>query len=210
MLVVRVGVRVHGRVLLLRVLLSVEEVRGGRGRVAAAARVGVRVRGGREDVRRGDRARAAGVVACVRQRRGLGVVVRAVLALALALGVLWALAVRVAAVVLAVVLREAGVPVLVLVLLRGEVRVARRRVRVRRHLVREGGQDRRRGRGHGRAVGREGGGGGERRDGRGRGMHAVVGVRVDVVERPIKDSNNNAGTPMAVVMGEGEGEVSVK
>lgn len=206
MLVVRVGVRVHGRVLLLRVLLGVEEVRGGRGRVAAAARVGVRVRGGREDVRRGDRARAAGVVACVRQRRGLRVVVRAVLALA----VLWALAVRVAAVVLAVVLREAGVPVLVLVLLRGEVRVARRRVRVRRHLVREGGQDRRRGRGHGRAVGREGGGGGERRDGRGRGMHAVVGVRVDVVERPIKDSNNNADTPMAVVMGEGEGEVSVK
>lgn len=86
--------RVHGRVrvLLVRVLLlllGVKEmsgvVRGGRGRVAAAAAAGV-VRvcgcGGREDVGRGHRAAAsasaaaAGIVACVRR----GSVVRALLA----------------------------------------------------------------------------------------------------------------------------------
>lgn len=89
------------------------------------------------------------------------------------------------AVTLGVVLRvpKTRVPILlVLVLVRREVRMAA----VRRHLVRERGQDRRRGRRHGRSVGRERGRGGrgERRDGRRRGVHAVVGVRVEVVERP--------------------------
>lgn len=181
--VVRVGVRVHGRVrvLLVRVLLGIKKVvvgvvvGGGRGRVAAAAAAGVvRVRGcgRREDVGRRHRtaatATAAGVVSrCV--VRALRVLTQRVLTLVLA-------------VALGVVLRvpKAGVPILLVV--RREVRMAA----VRRHLVRERGQDRRRGRRHGRAVGRERGRGGrgERRDGRRRGVHAVVGVRVEVVERP--------------------------
>lgn len=179
---VRVGVRVHGRVrvLLVRVLLGIKKMvvgvvmGGGRGRVAAAAAGVVRVRGcgGREDVGRRHRtaatATAAGVVSrCV--VRALRVLTQRVLTLVLA-------------VALGVVLRvpKAGVPILLVV--RREVRMAA----VRRHLVRKRGQDRRRGRRHGRAVGRERGRGGrgERRDGRRRGVHGVVGVRVEVVERP--------------------------
>lgn len=181
--VVRVGVRVHGRVrvLLVRVLLGIKKmvvgvvVGGGRGRVAAAAAAGVvRVRGcgGREDVGRGHRAAATATAAGVVSRcvvRALRVLTQRVLTLVLA-------------VALGVVLRvpKAGVPILLVV--RREVRMAA----VRRHLVRERGQDRRRGRRHGRAVGRERGRGGrgERRDGRRRGVHGVVGVRVEVVERP--------------------------
>lgn len=122
-----------------------------------------------------------------------------------------------------VLMCEAGVPMLlvVLVLVRREVRMTVPDVAVRRHLVRERGQDRRRGRRHGRAVGRERGRGGrgERRDGRRRGVHAVVGVRVEVVERPgwwwcfLKSMpNSDADTPMRMVMvigrgqGEGQGE----
>lgn len=186
--VVRVGVRVHGRVrvLLVRVLLGIKKVvvgvvvGGGRGRVAAAAAAGVvRVRGcgGREDVGRGHRAAATATAAGVVSRcvvRALRVLTQRVLTLVLA-------------VALGVVLRvrEAGVPILlVLVLVRREVRMAA----VRRHLVRERGQDRRCGRRHGRAVGRERGRGGrgERRDGRRRRVHGVVGVRVEVVERPAR------------------------
>lgn len=121
-----------------------------------------------------------------------------------------------------VLMGEAGVPmllvlVLVLVLVRREVRMTVPDVAVRRHLVRERGQDRRCGRRHGRAVGRERGRGGrgERRDGRRRGVHAVVGVRVEVVERPgwwwcfLKSMpNSDADTPMrmVMVMGRGQGE----
>lgn len=97
---VRVGVRVHGRVrvLLVRVLLGIKKMvvgvvmGGGRGRVAAAAAAGVvRVRGcgGREDVGRGHRASAAAAAGVVSRCvvRALRVLAQRVLVLTLMLAV---------------------------------------------------------------------------------------------------------------------------